>query len=705
MYWLLLVGLEIPSVPGYVTAFREAMAAWALELATFSEEEQKILASVCFQQPDILQRAFKESDDMDQFEQAARELFPAEDEAWLRLWSLWEASKTMASSRADRLASVSTPDIQVWAHKRARRTGEAVAQRQTIETRVAPPAGAAVPKWPTRRKARLASAATQQAKDLVEDEERQRWANEALAIARMARLPLVVRLSETSHAGLMVKALCRDLRATTLRKRVRDARRMVGFLEKGFDHGWPSDLGEVLEYASARAAEPCGKSVLSSFQAALYFFERGGGVAPDSMLSKDPILTSVLAGLQRDLEGGGAAPVAALREPILFTALREQVVMDSGRPLYHRAYAWWKNVQSWATMRFADHVGLDPTSLRLSDGALRGKLTRTKTTGRDKKTGSRAFIVSGQCYLLDAFWLPTGFEIWQSYLTERPYFLALPDEALNGIIPCEAAYVDACGMSRALLGSFLDPARDGEAASPLLLPECVGIWKEHSPRHNMPSWVASIMDVSEDWLNLLGGWVTRGTVMRYIETAEHRIRLMQEATARKLRDSHRGRDLVDEGKLFHELGALLAARGVHQAEIDAQCARLRWSALPGSCPGEGQKVSVPVSSDEETGPPEEVMPRPDWTPDTDMRHGDSLPRELLGQYSVSIGAKSGHRCLHLLGACHRVPELHYHDYILYEDRPASSEYHEYCRQCWPQTAVSPGDGEASSSGSSSEEEV
>ena len=105
--------------------------------------------------------------------------------------------------------------------------------------------------------------------------------------------------------------------------------------------------------------------------------------------------------------------------------------------------------------------------------------------------GSRAFIVSGDCYVEDANWLATGFEIWQSFLTDRPYFLPLPTADMQGILPCEVMYVDATGMSRALLRQLKCRAGEGAEMESLLHPECIGIWKEHSLRHNMPSWTAS----------------------------------------------------------------------------------------------------------------------------------------------------------------------------------------------------------------------
>ena len=58
----------------------------------------------------------------------------------------------------------------------------------------------------------------------------------------------------------------------------------------------------------------------------------------------------------------------------------------------------------------------------------------------------------------------------------------------------------------------------------------------------------------------------------------------------------------------------------------------------------------------------------------------SLPQELLGKFAISIGSKSKRRCLHLLGACHRIPGLHYEDFEILDERPSDDNYHSHCGQ-------------------------
>ncbi len=67
----------------------------------------------------------------------------------------------------------------------------------------------------------------------------------------------------------------------------------------------------------------------------------------------------------------------------------------------------------------------------------------------------------------------------------------------------------------------------------------------------------------------------------------------------------------------------------------------------------------------------------------ELKHLSGLPESERG-YVVSITAKTRFRRLHYLGACCRVPGIHYIDYELYGNtKPAVQDYDDHCRQCWP----------------------
>ena len=73
------------------------------------------------------------------------------------------------------------------------------------------------------------------------------------------------------------------------------------------------------------------------------------------MLSRDPLFLNVLEDILRDLKEGKPLVVQAPREPVVLIAARELLILDEDQAIYRRAYAWWKNVQVWASLRFNDH--------------------------------------------------------------------------------------------------------------------------------------------------------------------------------------------------------------------------------------------------------------------------------------------------------------------------------------------------------------
>ena len=672
--------------------------AWANELTSLTPAALAGLTAVGLDEPDVLMMAFLTDDEDVEFDGAAEDLDPSGSLTGPDLRRLWDTSRKRRCTAPARLAQATLPDIDAWWHRNMTAPPSDSVAILSAESRLAPPPGRAPQaRWPTRLEKRLAGATTPTAREAVEEAEWKRWSLEAVKLARDAELPLTLRLVGSERESLLATALCRNLRSSTLRKRVRDLRPLVAFLQRGYGQNWPQSAEVLLDYIAARASEPCGSTVLTSLQAALYFFEKGGGVQTDRRLTADPLIVNTIEGMQRELGSSKQAVRSAPREPVFLTAVRERMVLNEGLPTYVRAYAWWKNIQVWASLRFSDHYGLQPSTLRISEGSLRGSLTQTKTTGPDKKHGFRAFVVSRESYLVDAAWLTVGFDLWAGMLSERDYFLDLPDPALESSLPLAASYSDASGMSRALLLRMNGADVRREGGGPLILNAAAGFWTEHSPRHNLPSWVGALMQVPEEWFNHLGGWSPKGASAKYVETAERRIMSMQQEVAQQLRSARGGEDVIDEGKLWHALDKFLIGKKTPTDERAMQARRLHWF-RGGDEPGRVatlffERALPPQDLLEDTGTTlEREIPEP-------ARFTDTLPADLLGQFSVSIGAKSNFRRLHLLGACFRVPGIHYADFELFPERPAADQYNDYCRQCWKTELI------AQDLASSSSEEV
>ena len=80
----------------------------------------------------------------------------------------------------------------------------------------------------------------------------------------------------------------------------------------------------------------------------------------------------------------------------------------------------------WATLRFDDHRGIDPHKLRMCSRGLHTMLTRSKTSGPNKKDQFLPLNVSRNAILVHPDWLATGLTLWQSVDTKRDILLAMP---------------------------------------------------------------------------------------------------------------------------------------------------------------------------------------------------------------------------------------------------------------------------------------
>jgi hypothetical protein len=161
-------------------------------------------------------------------------------------------------------------------------------------------------------------------------------------------------------------------------------------------------------------------------------------------------------------------------------------------------------------------------------------------------------VVDKGCYLELPEWLATGLKLWQELGPREGYFVAMPTADQTGIVPLAVDYMSATAMTRALHKELMVAPDDSDEVA-LMLPDAVSFWREHSGRHNMPSWVAALMEVPEEWVSHLGGWAVTGTASRHVGTVERRIQNMQSNVAADLRESRHGQDKVDEAGLLFSL--------------------------------------------------------------------------------------------------------------------------------------------------------
>ena len=132
-------------------------------------------------------------------------------------------------------------------------------------------------------------------------------------------------------------------------------------------------------------------------------------------------------------------------------------MLDEVPALFVRGFAWTKLVKYWASLRADDLQWISPDSLTIGPGGLRGQLSRSKTSGPNKKIHSMCIVISNEAWLFDPKWLQIGFDIWKRLHFKRDYLLPCATKDLSGVRRTMATYADmaAYGLALQLNAKFM----------------------------------------------------------------------------------------------------------------------------------------------------------------------------------------------------------------------------------------------------------
>ena len=115
----------------------------------------------------------------------------------------------------------------------------------------------------------------------------------------------------------------------------------------------------------------------------MVFLEAKAGVSPQDRFT-DSQLYNVLYQelLVAALPGNPAKQVPRVLTAVLVAV--EHLVVCAQMPRYYRVFAWWLLIQNWATLRFPEHRGILPSSVKIDETGFLAQLTRSKTLGSDR---------------------------------------------------------------------------------------------------------------------------------------------------------------------------------------------------------------------------------------------------------------------------------------------------------------------------------
>ena len=452
-----------------------------------------------------------------------------------------------------------------------------------------------------------------------------------------------------------------------------------------------------------RRAEGAPRTAYASLLSALRFLEEAGEVPEAERLHCSP----ALANAEKELSLAAAAAAAqtsgheargpAPQLPLAVLAALERVVLNPELPDYHRAFAGFRLLRHWSSLRWDDTQGLPPSSLEERARGVTGTLDRTKTSGRGKLHQVLPVFWSLGAHL-EKPWLGETVNLLTkgSFAFERDFLLPLPvDGSFKAASRRRALYSDSAAFSQLLWASLTD------AEGVQLLPHGAGaFFTEHSDRAGLDSWAAALgVGVSER--AFLGRWRAGGSTDTYVRTALRVVENVQLLAASRAQQSlGGGPDFFGEEELLNRMFKFLVSRG--WSEAAAAAVEKRLTVADYSLSPQQQLPDLPtdwsladwssaaVPGDEATVSETELGPFEAPVPEAELVHAfaqavqaDRAPAVPVQGYVISVTRGGRHRKLHHVGSCRFVPGVDYRQYEVYGDvMPGMSEMDSRCSWCF-----------------------
>ena len=433
--------------------------------------------------------------------------------------------------------------------------------------------------WSTKLQKALASADTFGQRAKAENEERDRWIGNLVALLRETHFITDEEFGEVvKKGGWMLRKYGVGRRGSTIRSYVRTGRKLAFFMREIYGEPWFRNEADIIEYLVQRMEEPCGKSVPQTIYAAIAFMELAAAVPPDQRLTSRPALMNFFREAQASGQWNSQKRISARRWPVVIPMGLEFVVITEDAPLYKRIFASYKLVKLWGALRWDDTMGCPPSSLRWNDSqGLEGEIVRSKTSGDGKRIESQKFFVSVNCWLVNETWLKTGLRLfWKAGsdagIDLRDFMLPKPNGKLDGFANGILKYGEAMAMTRALLSELPDLQAPGLKEVSLMDPMVTAFWSEHTERVTMITWAASLgvdKEVRQRW----GRW--RASVdEEYAKTTGVMVREAQKAICEGIRSHHGFQDVMNDLEVLMELKDWMVEKGCDSSAIEEQLTSL-----------------------------------------------------------------------------------------------------------------------------------
>ena len=143
-----------------------------------------------------------------------------------------------------------------------------------------------------------------------------------------AKLPITAQTMSCREPEKVMAAALGGMRASTIRKRIREWRKVRAFALGVAGVPWPPHIGLVLDYLQERLDEPCARNVPISILSALGFMEKAGGVALHDRMANQQTLKNMVNQGVMDLEVDAPPTKKAPLMPLMLVGALELLVLD-----------------------------------------------------------------------------------------------------------------------------------------------------------------------------------------------------------------------------------------------------------------------------------------------------------------------------------------------------------------------------------------
>jgi hypothetical protein len=224
--------------------------------------------------------------------------------------------------------------------------------------------------WPARRARPIGRLALTW--EEAEAKERLGWPRRLVIHVMGADLPIVLRAAHSVDMARTLSRMVRGRRGRTLRAHAMAGEHFAHWLLEARDVRWPRCLREVLGYVEVRHQEPRGIGYHSVTSMAGVSLERAGEISAEYMFSRSPAFGNLMDGHIAERSAGACPTREAPLLPIVLIVAMDLVVVDGDRPLFERAFAWYRLVRVLGCRAFWRHGG----GLSFGVGARASRLVR-----------------------------------------------------------------------------------------------------------------------------------------------------------------------------------------------------------------------------------------------------------------------------------------------------------------------------------------